>query len=130
LRDCKNSRVTVGLHCHLPVGFRTFEALSHTCRALRHESGELPLEALHGTTAPALGDGLRHGIGKDLLFASCQTVEDSDARLAVSGHRSASSAYLKTIVDSQADWTSWTEPTTAAIQNNCRGRKHSASRTF
>jgi hypothetical protein len=43
--------------------------------ALWHESGELALECLAYSGAPALGDGLGRGIGEDFLFAFFQAVE-------------------------------------------------------
>src|SRR5215510_9409090 len=50
------------------------------CRALPHVSCEPALERLGSTGAPALGDGLRIRIGKDVLFSFLQSVEDASRR--------------------------------------------------
>ena len=44
---------------------------------LRRECCELALECLAYSGAPALGDGLGRGIGKDFLFTFLQSVEDA-----------------------------------------------------
>src|SRR6266700_6479506 len=46
-------------------------------RARRYETGKLALQRLECTVAPAVCDGLRCGVGEDLLFAPLQAVEDS-----------------------------------------------------
>src|SRR5438034_8447057 len=49
---------------------------SRICRGLRREHCELAFERLAYTCAPTLGDGQRRGIGKDILFAFLQPIED------------------------------------------------------
>ena len=49
-------------------------------RALRHESCELALQRFDYASAPALGDGQGRRIGKDVLFALLQTIEDAQRR--------------------------------------------------
>ena len=51
--------------------------LLKSCRGLRHETCVLTLERLGYAIAPALGDGLRRGIGEDILFAILQSIEDA-----------------------------------------------------
>jgi len=53
---------------------------SRICRGLRRENCELALECLAYTCAPTLGDGQRRGIGKDILFAFLQPIEDFPRR--------------------------------------------------
>src|SRR4029077_3401096 len=61
-RDCLNL-------CHLSsFDFMTFATSFHIRYALGHETRELALERLGDASAPALGDGLRRGVGKDVVF--------------------------------------------------------------
>src|SRR5437016_13424037 len=53
---------------------------SRICRGLRREHCELAFERLAYTCAPTLGDGQRRGIGKDILFAFLQPIEDVPRR--------------------------------------------------
>ena len=54
-----------------------FIPLCNSCRALRHESFELFFERLNYTSSPALGNGLRRRIGKYILPAVLQAIEDA-----------------------------------------------------
>src|SRR5438477_937091 len=76
---------------HSPIGFPSTRAVPTTAcsrptdvskcgmrnELIWDESGELALECLGCTCAPALCDGLGRGIGKDFLFAFLQSVEDA-----------------------------------------------------
>src|ERR1700737_439914 len=61
-------------------------------RAPRHESCELALERLDCASAPALGDGQGHGVGKDFVFAFFQPIEDALRRGGGRGLRSLEAA--------------------------------------
>src|SRR6266700_2617982 len=64
-----------------PVLSADYVAVSRNFRrALRYEGSELALERLGYASAPAVGNGLRHGVGKDFLVASFQTIEDAHRR--------------------------------------------------
>ena len=45
--------------------------------AFRHETCELALERLDCASAPARGEGLGRGVGKDVVFAFFQSIEDT-----------------------------------------------------
>src|SRR4029077_5816098 len=45
-----------------------------------HEGRELPLQGLCRTIAPALRDGLRGGIGEDVLLATPEAIENAPRR--------------------------------------------------
>src|SRR5580658_5327977 len=47
---------------------------------LRHETCELTLHRLDRTVAPGISDGRRRRIGKDLVFATLQSVENAGCR--------------------------------------------------
>src|SRR5262249_40425567 len=54
-----------------------FVRLCNTRRTLRHESFELLFKPLNYTNSPALGNGLRRGIGKYVLLSILQAIEDA-----------------------------------------------------
>src|SRR5260370_31441964 len=58
----------------------TLRASRNFRRALRYESCELALKRLGYASTPAIANGLQHRVGKDILVAFFQTIEDAHRR--------------------------------------------------